>query len=89
MNYKRKYQDNIRKPVSFTMYHILLVKTHGVWCIDSQSWNESEIIHARREENRLNPLNQCKIVTSPSDDERVVKRILNEMNRFASNRVMS
>lgn len=80
--YKMK-REYFRRPVTFPMFYILLVKTKGIWCIDSQSWNESEIHHAKREENRLNPNNKVKIVTSPSDDEKVIQRIVQEMNRYA------
>jgi len=83
MTYRRKYQEYFRRPVSFQQYYVLLVRSHGYWEIDSQSWNENEIEHAKREEKRLNPQNQVKIITSPSDNEEVITRLVREMNRFA------
>lgn len=73
----------MRNNLKFDMYYILLVKTHGIWCLDCGNWNENVIRHAQREENRLNPSNKTKICTSPSDNDQVVQRIVREMNRFS------
>ena len=77
----RDYKSYFRKPVEFNQYHILLVKTHGVWCIDCEAWDESVIRQAQQTEKRFNPEHKTKIVTSPSDDDRVISRIVREMNR--------
>lgn len=73
----------MRNNLKFDMYYILLVKTHGIWCLDCGNWDEIVIQHAKREENRLNPSNQTKICTTPSDNDLVVQRIVKEMNRFS------
>jgi hypothetical protein len=72
-----------RKPLSFNQYYFLLVKSHGLWCFDCGSWDENIILRAQREEKRVNPYNQCKVCTAPSDDEKIYTRIIFEMNRFA------
>jgi hypothetical protein len=76
-------KTSFRKPLNYQQHYILLVKTHGIWCIDSSSWDENEVIQVYRKEKRLNPMMKTKVVTSPSDDERVIRRIVAEMNRYA------
>lgn len=80
---ERTQASYFRKPLNINLYHILLVYSHGMWMIDSHSWSESVVHQAQREEKRINPTNRTKIITSPSDDDAVITKIVREMNRFA------
>lgn len=69
-----------RKPVSFNQFYILLVKTGRIWTLDCSSWNRDEI-ESKAIEIKHEGL-KWKLVTSPSDNETVINRIVKEMNRF-------
>lgn len=69
-----------RKPVSFNQYYILLVKTGRIWVIDCGSWDKDEI-NSKAYELRQENL-RWKVITSPSDNEVIINRIVKEMNRY-------
>ena len=72
---------NYRKPVSFQMYHFILVRTHGIWCFDSGTWNDIEGYKLNHDALHEYGRNNVKACTSPSDDETVLNRIVKAMNR--------
>lgn len=77
---------NYRKPVSFSMYYIVLVKSHGIWCIDCGTWDDHEAKHVLHTAKNEHGSTKAMLITSPSDDERVISRIVSATNRFGVRR---
>lgn len=69
-----------RKPVGFSEYHVLLVKVEGIWCIDTGTWDHEEAKRLLSHERKMSGTTKTMLVTSPSDDERVVARIVAACN---------
>lgn len=77
----RNVESYFRKPVSFAQYHFVIVKSHGIWCLDCGSWDYEEIRTYEKETAKVEGEKNVKLCSSPSDDERVVQRIIKAMNR--------
>lgn len=73
-------QVSFRKPVSFSQYHFLIVKLHGLWCFDAGTWDFQEIKQLEKEACELYGKDLVKLCSSPSDDDTVTNRIVKAYN---------
>lgn len=76
-------QINIRKPVSFPMYHVLIVRSNTIWTIDNGTWDETEARRLEKEEISLSGRSNVKLVTSPTDNDIVIRKIVARFNHPA------
>ncbi len=78
----RNQETYFRKPVEFAQLNVILCRSHGSnWVMDCATWNEAEARQLEKEAKGLYGLNNVKLVTSPSDNETVLARIIKEMNK--------
>lgn len=69
-----------RKPVTFPQYHFLLVKTGGIWCLDCGTWDFQSIKQSESALCKVFDKWNVKLCSSPSDDERVITKIISAYN---------